>query len=132
MDVAQDSRVKIIRLELGPFGTNCYIVITHSHFDHIGMLDELRDRLIIPVAIHPTGFENLSFRSDIDLCDGDCLKVEQLAVKVLRIPGHTQDSIYLLINKYLISGDTIFPGCPGKINTLAEFEQILNSLQSKI
>jgi len=37
-----------------------------------------------------------------------------------------------LLGKYLISGDTIFPGGPGKTGTPADFKQIVKSIQNKL
>jgi hydroxyacylglutathione hydrolase len=109
-----------------------YIVITHSHIDHIGALEELRARLKIPVAIHPRDAARLPSHPDIELSDGDIIEVGKLKIKVLHTPGHTPGGVCLLLGKYLISGDTIFPGGPGKTGTPADFKQILKSVESKL
>jgi hydroxyacylglutathione hydrolase len=109
-----------------------YIVITHSHIDHIGALEELRARLKIPVAIHPRDAARLPSHPDIELSDGDIIEVGKLKIKVLHTPGHTPGGVCLLLGKYLISGDTIFPGGPGKTGTPADFKQIVESVESKL
>ncbi len=164
-DVALDSNVRITRLELGPFGTNAYIVvcqttgdsilvdapgeadevlsqlagtkpkhivITHTHIDHIGALEELRAKLKIPVAVHPKDAARLQSRPDIELNDGDIVEVGKLKLKVLHTPGHTPGSLCLLVGKYLIAGDTIFPGGPGKTGRPADLKQIVKSIETKL
>jgi glyoxylase-like metal-dependent hydrolase (beta-lactamase superfamily II) len=108
------------------------MVITHDHFDHIVGLDELRAKLKIPVAIHPKDAGSLSFTPDIELKDGDALELGKLKLKVLHTPGHTAGSVCLLVGKYLIAGDTIFPGGPGKTGSPAALKQIIDSIVSKI
>jgi hydroxyacylglutathione hydrolase len=109
-----------------------YIVITHSHIDHIGALEELSARLKIPVAIHPRDAARLPSRPYIELNDGDTIEVGRLRLKVLHTPGHTLGSLCLLVGRYLMSGDTIFPGGPGKTGTPADFRQIVKSIESKL
>ncbi|MBM3119416.1 MAG: MBL fold metallo-hydrolase [Chloroflexi bacterium] len=109
-----------------------YIVLTHNHIDHIGALDELKSKLKIPLAVHPLDGVRLSSRPDIELRDGDVVDVGWLRIKVMHTPGHTSGSVCLLLGKYLISGDTIFPGGPGKTGTPDDFKQIVKSLETKI
>jgi glyoxylase-like metal-dependent hydrolase (beta-lactamase superfamily II) len=109
-----------------------YILITHNHFDHIVTLDELKAKLKVPVAAHPKDAVGLPSRPDIELNDGDTIKVGKLKIKVLHTPGHTPGSLCFLVGKYLISGDTIFPGGPGKTGTPADFKQIVNSIKTKL
>lgn len=164
-NVVQDNAVRIIKLQLGPFGTNAYIVVcratggsilvdapseadeilrqlagtnpryivlTHNHLDHIGALDELKSKLKIPVAVHPLDAVGLPVRPDVELNDGDTIDLGQFKLKVLHTPGHTPGSLCLLLGKYLISGDTIFPGGPGKTWTPADLRQIVKSIETKI
>ncbi|MFC1845919.1 MBL fold metallo-hydrolase [Chloroflexota bacterium] len=161
----RDGKVRISKLELGPFGTNTYIVIcqdtgeslvvdvpgetdkilsclqgtvpkyiviTHGHIDHISALVELKDKLGIPVAIHSLDANNLPLNPDIELSGGDHINIGHMDFKVLHTPGHTPGSICLLINKFLISGDTIFQNGPGRTRTPSDFKQIMNSLTNKI
>ena len=49
------------------------ILITHTHPDHIGALEEMRARLGVPVMAHPgPHFEDMSLAADRWLGDGDC------------------------------------------------------------
>jgi glyoxylase-like metal-dependent hydrolase (beta-lactamase superfamily II) len=50
----------------------------------------------------------------------------------LHTPGHTPGSVCFLIANYLIAGDTIFPGGPGRTGSPADFKRILDSLTGKI
>jgi len=160
-----DGEVQIKKLEIQPFGTNCYIIvcpqsgegvivdtpgeasrilkqaedvrvkhiiITHTHFDHLGAFSDIRDKLQSPVAIHRLEAEALPSTPDIILDDGDVLNFGTISLRVLHTPGHTTGSLCLLTGKHLFSGDTLFPGGPGKTGAPASFEQIIQSITEKL
>ena len=114
-------------------GTNPrYILITHSHMDHLGALSEVKSALGIPVAIHPLDAKSLPSPPEILLSDGDTLSFGNIKLEVLHTPGHTPGSLCFLTGKYLISGDTIFPGGPGKTGSPADLRRIIKSITSRI
>lgn len=163
--VVKDDNLQIERLQLGPFGTNAYvltcqqtkdsvvidapaeagkiierlkgtnpryILLTHSHMDHIGALSELRSKLRIPLAAHVADAGVLSPPPEIQLNDGDTVSFGNIKLEVRHTPGHTPGSLCFKTGKYLLSGDTIFPGGPGKTNSPANFQQIIKSITSQI
>lgn len=114
-------------------GTNPkYILMTHSHTDHVGGLAALQSALKVPIAAHPADSRHLPVPSDILLNHGDVVDFGNIQLKVLHTPGHTPGSICFLTGKYLLSGDTLFPGGPGKTWSPADFRLILESITSKI
>lgn len=114
-------------------GTNPrYILLTHNHMDHIGALSELRSRLRLPLAAHAADAGILSSPPEIQLNDGDTVSFGKSKLEVLHTPGHTPGSLCFKTGKYLLSGDTIFPGGPGKTRSPADLKQIIKSITSKI
>jgi len=114
-------------------GTNPrYILITHNHTDHIGALSELKSKLRIPIGAHRLDAKGLSLRPDFLLDEGEEISFGNISLKVLHTPGHTPGSLCFLIGRHLISGDTIFPGSPGKTKSPADLKQIIESITSKI
>jgi glyoxylase-like metal-dependent hydrolase (beta-lactamase superfamily II) len=109
-----------------------YMLITHSHTDHVGALSELKSKLRIPIGTHRLDANGLPLRPDILLDDGEKVFFGNISLKVLHTPGHTPGSLCFLIGKHLISGDTIFPGGPGKTESPADLKQIIESITSKI
>lgn len=109
-----------------------YIIITHNHMDHLEAFGEIKANLGIPVAVHPLDAGRLPSQPEIFLKDGATISFGKVDVKVLHTPGHTPGSICLLTGKYLISGDTIFPGGPGKTGSPGALKQIIESLTEKI
>jgi glyoxylase-like metal-dependent hydrolase (beta-lactamase superfamily II) len=106
--------------------------MTHGHIDHVGALSELKSRLEIPVAAHPLDAGSLPSPPDIQLNDGDEIFFGTVRLKVFHTPGHTPGSVCFLTGQYLISGDTIFPGGPGRTNTPGALAQIIDSITRKI
>ncbi len=112
--------------------TPCRILITHNHFDHTGALVQLKSDLKIPVAAHASDAGNLPLQPDIALSHNDIVTFGNIALKVLHTPGHTPGSLCFHYGKYLISGDTLFPGGPGKTWSPASFMQIRHSLENTV
>ena len=114
-------------------GTNPrYILITHDHWDHLDALSQLKSELKVPIGVHPADSANLPSTPEILLNDGDVVTFGNIKIEVLHTPGHTPGSICFLTGNYLLSGDTIFPGGPGKTSSPSAFEQIVESITSKI
>jgi len=114
-------------------GTNPrYILITHSHMDHLGALSELESKLRVPVAVNQLDAGDLPSPPEMLLGDDDTVSFGNIELRVLHTPGHTPGSVCFLMGKYLISGDTIFTGGPGKTQSPSALRQIIESITSKI
>jgi glyoxylase-like metal-dependent hydrolase (beta-lactamase superfamily II) len=74
----------------------------------------------------------LSPPPEIQLNDGDIVSFGNIKLEVLHTPGHTPGSLCFKTGKYLLSGDTIFPGGPGKTWSPADLQQLIKSITSKI
>lgn len=108
------------------------ILITHSHFDHTGALRELKDRLDITVGAHPDDAGRLPLEPDVYLNDRETVSFGEINLEVLHTPGHTPGSLCFIYDRYLFSGDTLFPAGPGRTATPAALEKIIKSLRKKI
>lgn len=126
-----------------------YIIVTHSHFDHLGAVKTLKDATgarfaaggaakTTPgafsrmVAMMSGGSVNVP-EPDLLLKEGDAVDIDDLHFEVLFTPGHSPDEICLYGHGILFSGDTLFnsgigrtdfPGC--------SFEQLVDSIKNKL
>jgi glyoxylase-like metal-dependent hydrolase (beta-lactamase superfamily II)/rhodanese-related sulfurtransferase len=88
-----------------------HILDTHTHADHFSAGRKLAAQLHLPIIMHrasPAPFV------DIHVDDGETLIVGQQRLKVLHTPGHTADSISLLVEDCVFTGDTLLIGATGR------------------
>ena len=88
-----------------------YLINTHGHSDHTAGNTELTSIFGAKLVAHKLSKLNY----DIAVEDGDVLTVGNVSIKVIYTPGHTLDSICLLVdNRKLLTGDTLFVGECGR------------------
>ena len=105
-----------------------YIIDTHDHFDHTGGNAVLARSTGAKIAMH----ESARSHSDIDLKDGDILKLGSLELRIIHTPGHTRDSICILAGKELMTGDTLFVGKVGGTGYGSDARDEYRSLHNKL
>src|SRR4030066_250370 len=109
-----------------------YILLTHSHIDHIGGLQLMKERIGAPLIVHKSDSQGLPYHP-LKISHGDDRAGPgNLQFRALHTPGHTPGSMCFLIEQYLLAGDTIFPGGPGWTDTPASFKLIVRSIKEKI
>ena len=83
------------------------IINTHDHIDHVVGNDALKLRLGAKTVSHQLS----KITTDARVNDGDLLKLGNIVIKILYTPGHSADSISLLVDdKKLMTGDVLFVG----------------------
>ena len=108
------------------------ILITHKHQDHLLGFDEITGVVQAPVGIGTDDADGLPSPPQIDLKDGMVIKFGNQEMTVLDTPGHTEGATCFLIGKHLFSGDTLFPGGPGKTRSPEAFQQVVDSITKKL
>ena len=95
------------------------ILLTHGHFDHVGGVKALAEKVGCPVYLHPEDLKlpfplTLPVGHTQDVQDGDTLSLAGLSVLVLHTPGHTHGSVCYLADDAMFSGDTLFAHSCGR------------------
>lgn len=125
------------------------IIITHGHIDHITAVDVVKEATGAKILIHREdapmlvdGKKNLSHfmgnlkgysAADVQLKEGDTIKVGNLELKVLHTPGHTPGGICLVVEGMIFSGDTLFEGSVGRSDFPGgSHEQLISSIKTKL
>ena len=165
MALHYDGEVRIVKVNMGPFNNNGYIIscpdtnegilidtpaepelllnevgdvdikailITHNHQDHLLGFNEITGSLDAPVGITAADAGPLPKTPDVTLTDGQVISFGNQELRVLETPGHTDGASCFLVGRHLFSGDTLFPGGPGKSRSPEALAQILNSVASKL
>ena len=113
------------------------VVTTHRHRDHWQAL---------PDVVAATGAETVAGAEDADelpvpvlsrVGDGDTVGVGRCELQVLRLVGHTPGSIALLFDDpegtpHLFTGDSLFPGGPGRTTSPDDFSSLMDDLEAKV
>lgn len=88
-----------------------YVIDTHTHADHFSAGRALAQQLRVPLVMHrATTAPQVDMRVD----DGDMLLVGKLKLQVLYTPGHTVDSMSLVAEDRVFTGDTLLIGGTGR------------------
>jgi glyoxylase-like metal-dependent hydrolase (beta-lactamase superfamily II) len=87
-------------------GRVALVLITHRHFDHTGGVSRLHELTSAPVRSVSPEF----LRGDgTTLVDGELIEVAGLRLRIVATPGHTADSVSIVIENEgsVLTGDTI-------------------------
>ncbi len=161
------------RYELGPAGTNCYVVrrepgaaeavvvdpgadveqlpaecagilITHSHWDHLGGVADLAERTgakvhmprqEAPVLAHPADwFPEIPLRAydaDVLLDGGETIELAGISFETLNVPGHSPGHVAFHAEGALFSGDVLFAGSVGRTDLpFSDWDTLVESIRA--
>jgi hydroxyacylglutathione hydrolase len=170
------------RYELGPAGTNCYVVrtengapqaavidpggesarlrselermqtacggilITHSHWDHLGAVADLAESsgakvhmpaveapvLAQPEAFYP-GVSIRPYEADVLLEGGETVEVAGISFETVAVPGHSPGHLAYHAEGRLFSGDVLFAGSVGRTDIpFADWDTLTQSIRTLV
>ena len=160
---------------LGPTQTNCYVVradpaaqqavvidpgfegfepghdvaailITHTHYDHIGAVAELANATQAPVYVPRGEREVLAHADEIygafgvdvrpwtggahEVTGDQQLELAGIGFETASVPGHSPDHVAYYAEPYLFSGDVLFAGSVGRVDLPGgDWERLFDSIQ---
>lgn len=116
-----------------------YVIDTHVHADHYSGGRALAQRVGAPYCLHESnqGLVRYAFEP---LRDGQRLELGNVKIDVLHTPGHTPDSICLLVTDarrgeapwFVITGDTLFVGAVGRPDLAGREEEMAGVLYDSL
>jgi glyoxylase-like metal-dependent hydrolase (beta-lactamase superfamily II) len=118
-----------------------YVIETHIHADHLSGGLSLSQATGAQYCLHRSADVDFDF---VPVTDGQELDLGNVIVRILHTPGHTPESICLLVTDktrgpepwFVLTGDTLFVGAVGRPDlpgtTRESAAQLYNSLKEKI
>jgi glyoxylase-like metal-dependent hydrolase (beta-lactamase superfamily II) len=113
------------------------IVTTHRHPDHWQALAEVAKETNARLVAHPEDAEALPVVATDLVSDGDSVRIGDVTLDVIHLAGHTPGAIALLYREpggrpHLFTGDSLFPGGPGRTGTPEDFRSLMTHLERKV
>jgi glyoxylase-like metal-dependent hydrolase (beta-lactamase superfamily II) len=113
------------------------VITTHRHSDHHRALTE------VVAATHARTFagrddaDAMPVSIDVLLDDGDVVSLGESRIDVIGLRGHTPGSVALLYSDpsgigHLFTGDSLFPGGPGKTSSPEDFSSLMDDLEERV
>jgi len=114
-----------------------HIFETHAQADHLSGAMRLAHVTYAPVHYHES--VNAAFPVT-KLRDGQTVNVGNIQLKILHTPGHTPDSISIVVTDttrtrepwFVLTGDTLFVGDTGRPDLDGDAEQLYSSIHEKL
>lgn len=98
-----------------------HVIDTHLHADHYSGGRQLAERVGAKYGLHESDRGKAAF-DFMPLHDGQVIEAGNTHAKILHTPGHTEDSVSLLVTDhrrgeapwFVLTGDTLFVGSVGR------------------
>jgi glyoxylase-like metal-dependent hydrolase (beta-lactamase superfamily II) len=134
VDAANDAEVLLSLVAGRPLQQ---VVTTHRHRDHWVALEEVVSATGARTVAGAADAEGIPVATDLPVSDGDVVEVGQVRLEVIHLVGHTPGSVALLYEDpagtaHLITGDSLFPGGPGRTTSPADFTSLMDDLEAKV
>ena len=119
------------------YGNLQLIITTHSHWDHVRALEEVRSRSEAMTACGADDESDIAVPMDLTFEDGDTAEFDGFDLEVIGLRGHTPGSIALVYRDpqgpaHIFSGDSLFPGGVGRTNSPEDFRQLMDDVTERV
>ena len=134
IDAASEPDVLIDLVGGQPLAT---IVTTHRHRDHWDALEAVVGASRATTVAGADDVDGIPVSTDRPVSDGDIVEVGRCRLQVIHLVGHTPGSIALVYDDptgapHLWTGDSLFPGGPGKTTGPENFTSLMDDLEAKV
>lgn len=108
--------------------TLAYIIETHTHADHVSSAPRLKEATGASIVRH---LHAPSPRKDVSVIGGESLPLGISSLRILATPGHTDESISILLDNAVFTGDALLIGGTGRTDfQLGNSEALYDSLHT--
>ncbi len=138
IDAAADPGRLAELVQSGPgLGRLRAIVTTHQHHDHWQALADLAGRTDAALLAHREDAGALPVPVGVFPEQGTSYAVGHCPLEFIHLRGHTPGSLAVLYrdpggSPHLFTGDSLFPGGPGKTGSPADFTSLMDDLEERV
>ena len=135
-----------LRLELAQMGATCVaILVTHTHWDHLGGVADLAEGTGAPVYAPEAELDVIERPNDYytqlgvairgwtpehTLMGEESVEAAGISFEVVHVPGHSPGHLAYYADGALFSGDVLFAGSVGRTDLpLADWDTLLESIR---
>ena len=109
---------------------------THRHWDHWQALPAVKERFGTRQVAHALDAPELPVPVDQTVEHGGTIRVGEAELEVIHLRGHTPGSIALVYRgadrPHILTGDSLFPGGPGKTTSPGDFTSLVDDLEERV
>jgi len=102
-----------------------FLLVTHSHYDHIDGIDDFKKYYQVPIYAASNLYDH-------KVSEGDRIPFGKNHITVYETPGHIEDGVSFFIQNVVFVGDAIFAGAVGGTAGRAQFEEEIQHVKNKI